>query len=103
MLRWLNERLWLEDLEGGNGVFVRIRGPVELAVGDEFIVGDQLLRIDKVPEFNHTPGVGPTYCYSSPVWPSPFRVVQIFEGGAEGECALARRTTMWYAVENWAE
>jgi hypothetical protein len=39
-------RLLLEDHEGGNGVFLRIRTPVELEIGDEFVVGDQLLRID---------------------------------------------------------
>jgi hypothetical protein len=40
-----DSRLWLQDLEGGNGVFLRIRTPVELELGDEFVVGDQLLRI----------------------------------------------------------
>jgi hypothetical protein len=93
--RFREEKLWLDDLDGGNGVFLRIRRPVELAIGDEFIVGDQLLRIDKVPTFNHTPGPGPTYCYSSPVRVSSFRVLQIFEGGSEGGCILARGTTLY--------
>jgi pSer/pThr/pTyr-binding forkhead associated (FHA) protein len=95
VLRWIDGQLVLEDLDGGNGVFFRVRQPVELDIGDEFVIGDQLLRIDRVPEFDHTPGPGPTYCYSSPVWTSPFRVVQIFEGGAEGACTLARRTTLY--------
>jgi hypothetical protein len=95
IFRWREDRLWLDDLDGGNGVFLRIKKAVELAIGDEFIVGDQLLRIDKVPTFNHTPGPGPTYCYSSPVRVSSFRVLQIFEGGAEGGCILARGTTLY--------
>jgi hypothetical protein len=95
IFRWREDHLWLEDLDGGNGVFLRIKKAVELAIGDEFIVGDQLLRIDKVPTFNHTPGPGPTYCYSSPVRVSSFRVLQIFEGGAEGGCILARGTTLY--------
>src|SRR5262249_55188598 len=66
-LKWQNDRLWLVDLEGGNGAFLRIRSPVEITVGDEFIVGDQLLRIQRNPQYDHTPGPGPTYCYSSPV------------------------------------
>jgi pSer/pThr/pTyr-binding forkhead associated (FHA) protein len=95
LFRLADGRLVLEDLEGGNGVFLRIRRPVELAVGDEFILGDQLLRIDKVPQFDHTPGPGPTYCYSSPMREASYRVVQIFEGGREGGCVLARGTTVY--------
>jgi hypothetical protein len=88
------ERLWLEDLEGGNGVFVRIRTPVELELGDEFVVGDQLLRIEKNPVPDDGPDPAPTYFYSSPKWPSSFRVLQIFEGGANGCCVVARGNTL---------
>ncbi|HEY8945276.1 MAG TPA: FHA domain-containing protein [Polyangiaceae bacterium] len=87
-------RLWLEDLEGGNGVFLRIRTPVELHLGDEFVVGDQLLRIEKNPVPDDGPDPDPTYFYSSPKWPSSFRVLQIFEGGAFGCCVVARGNTL---------
>lgn len=93
-IRFHKGRLWLVDLEAGNGVFLRVRQPVELEVGDEFIVGDQLLLIDRNPEPNDGPGPGPTYFYSSPKWTSSFRVVQLFEGGAKGACVVARGTTM---------
>jgi hypothetical protein len=93
-IRWTKGRVWLHDLEHGNGVFLRIRQPVELEIGDEFIVGDQLLTIERNPDPNDGPGEGPTYFYSSPKWPSSFRVVQIFEGGAKGACVVARGTTM---------
>lgn len=89
-----NERLWLEDLEGGNGVFLRIRTPVELELGDEFVVGDQLLRIEKNPIPDDGPDPDPTYFYSSPKWPSSFRVLQVFEGGAPGCCVVARGNTL---------
>jgi hypothetical protein len=95
VLKWRDGRLRLEDLDGGNGAFLRIRTPVELTIGDEFVVGDQLLRIERIPVYDHTPGPGPTYCYSSPVGASSFRVVQIFEGGAEGACVIARGTTLY--------
>ena len=88
------ERLWLEDLDGGNGVFLRIRTPVELELGDEFVVGDQLLRIEKNPVPDDGPDPAPTYFYSSPKWPSSFRVLQIFEGGANGCCVVARGNTL---------
>ena len=89
-----SERLWLEDLEGGNGVFLRIRTPVELELGDEFVVGDQLLRIEKNPIPDDGPDPDPTYFYSSPKWPSSFRVLQVFEGGAPGCCVVARGNTL---------
>ncbi len=93
-IRWHKGRIWLHDLEAGNGVFLRIRQPVELEIGDEFMVGDQVLLIERNPDPNDGPGPGPTYFYSSPKWPSSFRVVQIFEGGAKGACVVARGTTM---------
>jgi len=93
-IRWVKGRIWLHDLEHGNGVFLRIRQPVELEIGDEFIVGDQLLTIERNSEPNDGPGEGPTYFYSSPKWPSSFRVVQIFAGGAKGACVVARGQTM---------
>jgi hypothetical protein len=93
-LQFRNKRLWLHDYEAGNGVFVRIKAPVELEAGDEFIVGDQLLRVERNPVPQDGPDPGPTYFYSSPKWLSSFRVVQIFEGGSRGACVLARGTTL---------
>jgi pSer/pThr/pTyr-binding forkhead associated (FHA) protein len=90
LLSFKDGRLWLEDLEGGNGVFLRIRTPVELELGDEFVVGDQLLRVEKNPIADDGPDPDPTYFYSSPKWPSSFRIVQILEGGASGACVVAR-------------
>jgi len=87
-------RLWLYDFESGSGVFLRIRAPTELGPGDEFIVGDQLLRIDRNPIPHDAPDPGPTYFYSSPRWPSSFRVNQVFEGGALGACVLAHGNTL---------
>jgi pSer/pThr/pTyr-binding forkhead associated (FHA) protein len=87
-------RLLLEDHEGGNGVFLRIRTPVELEIGDEFVVGDQLLRIERNPVPDDGPDPDPTYFYSSPKWPSSFRVTQVFEGGAQGCCVVARGNTL---------
>lgn len=93
-IRYRDGRLWLHDFEAGNGVFLRIKAPVELDAADEFVVGDQLLRIERSPSPHDGPDPGPTYFYSSPKWLSSFRVVQIFEGGALGACVLARGTTL---------
>jgi FHA domain len=94
LLSFREGRLWLEDLEGGNGVFLRIRTPVELELLDEFVVGDQLLRIQKNPISDDGPDPDPTYFYSSPKWPSSFRVTQVFEGGADGCSVVARGNTL---------
>lgn len=88
------KNLFIADLDGGNGVFLRIHRRVEMSVMDEFLVGDQLLRLERNPDPNDGPGPGPTYFRSSLKWPSAFRVVQIFEGGALGAVATARGTTL---------
>ena len=89
-LTWEDGKLFLDDLEGGNGVFIRIRTRVAIAIGDEFVCGDQLLRIEANGDVDDGPGAGPTYYLASPRGPSAFRVLQIFEGGGVGGCALAR-------------
>jgi hypothetical protein len=94
VVTFVDGHVLLEDLDGGNGVFLRIRTPVELEIGDEFVVGDQLLRIERNPVPDDGPDPDPTYFYSSPKWPSSFRVVQIFEGGAPGCCVVARGNTL---------
>lgn len=94
VIRYQGGRLILEDYDGGNGVFLRIRRPVELSIGDEFIVGDQLLRIERNPDPDDHPDPDPTYFWSSPKPVSPFRIVQIFEGGSPGACVMARGTTL---------
>ncbi len=94
LLDYRQGRLILEDLEGGNGVFFRIRTPMELEMGDEFLVGDQLLRVERNPVADDGPDRAPTYFYSSPKWPSSFRVVQVLEGGALGACVVARGSTL---------
>ena len=87
-------KVMLIDLEGGNGVFVRIRQPVELVFGDEFLVGDQVLCLLANPPPDDGPGPGPTYFYASPRWHSSFRLVQIWEGGRHGAACVARGTTL---------
>ena len=32
-IRWVNGHVWLHDFEHGNGVFLRVRQPVELEIG----------------------------------------------------------------------
>jgi pSer/pThr/pTyr-binding forkhead associated (FHA) protein len=94
VLSYKDGKVWLADLGHGNGVFLRIRTPVELDYGDEFVVGDQLLRVEKNPIADDGPDPDPTYFYSSPKWPSSFRIVQVFIGGAFGATVVSRGTTL---------
>ncbi|HTV21653.1 MAG TPA: FHA domain-containing protein [Polyangiaceae bacterium] len=94
MLKYREGRLFVERLEGQNGVFLRIQKPVVMGYGEEFIVGDQLLRVEENPLSDDAPDPDPTYFYSSPRWPSAFRVVQILAGGARGACLVARGSTL---------
>lgn len=89
VFRFKDGELYLEDLEGGNGIFIRIRRPVELEIGDEIVVGDQLLRIERNPELNHRPDPGPTYLWWSPCRDSSFRVTQMLAGEIPGEVRMA--------------
>jgi len=93
-------KLWLVDLEGGNGVYVRVRSPVELVMGDAFLVGDQVLSLESNPPPDDEPGPGPTYFYASPRWHSSFRLVQTWEGGATGATCVARGATVQIGREN---
>lgn len=93
VLRYRDGKLWLASVEEGHGVFVRVRHPVELEFDDELLVGDQLLRLCRNPEADDWPGPGPTYFYSSPRWPSSFRLVQLWQGGVPGAVLIARGST----------
>ncbi len=93
-LKYRDGRLFVERLDGYNGVFLRIQKPAVVSYGEEFIVGDQLLRVEENPQSDDAPDPDPTYFYSSPRWPSAFRVVQILAGGARGACLLARGSTL---------
>jgi hypothetical protein len=92
VLRYRQGKVSLIGLGGGNGVFMRTRSPVELVFGDEFLIGDQMLRLEANPVPDDGPDLGPTYFYASPRWPSSFRVSQVWQGGALGATCVARGT-----------
>ncbi|MBL9099969.1 MAG: FHA domain-containing protein [Myxococcales bacterium] len=83
-------RLFVKDLGSVNGVFVRIKSPVQLEHGDCFLVGEQLLRLDSAPFGDGSPDAGGTYSYSSPRPDGRFRVAQMLAGGGEGRIVSAQ-------------
>lgn len=83
-------RLFVKDLGTVNGVFVRIKSPVQLEHGDFFLVGEQLLRLDSEGFSDGGPDPAGTYSYSSPRPDGRFRVVQQLAGGGEGRIVSAQ-------------
>jgi len=75
-------RLAVEDVGGGNGVFVRLRQERELPTGGELRLGRQRLICEPIPSMSAGPGG--TLMWGSPDAGYRFRLVQILEGGARG-------------------
>jgi pSer/pThr/pTyr-binding forkhead associated (FHA) protein len=83
-----------------NGVYVRVRGSVEIAGGDTFIAGEQLFRADPTPRPSDAADPDGTFFYSSPKYPSAFRINQILEGGAMGMTVCARGNSLTIGRED---
>ncbi len=89
-LFYKNNKLAVRDEGSLNGVFLRVRGTVDIGMGDYFLAGEQVFRVDGTPKPTDGPAPDGTYFYSSPKHQSPFRVVQILQGGAPGMCVCAK-------------
>lgn len=87
-------RLHVRDEQSTNGVFLRVRGTVDIAPGDLFIAGEQIFRLDLTPNVVDAPEADGTFFYASPRYLSPFRVNQILEGGALGMTACTRTSQL---------
>jgi pSer/pThr/pTyr-binding forkhead associated (FHA) protein len=83
-------KLVVRDEGSLNGVFIRVRGSIDINASDHFMAGEQLFRFDTTPKATDGPAPDGTYFYSSPKHQSPFRVVQILAGGGSGMTVCAR-------------
>lgn len=96
---WLSPRHANFVYEGGtlvvrdegsyNGVYFRVRGALPIGVGDTFLCGEQLFRLDAAPPDGSAVQPDQTYFYHSPRKPSAYRLVQLLAGGGEGLVACA--------------
>src|SRR4029453_10419416 len=89
-LFYRNGKLVVRDEGSLNGVYIRVRGTVDIPAGDTFLAGEQLFRLDPTPRASDGQDPDGTYFYSSPKHPSPFRLTQILQGGAIGMTVCAR-------------
>ena len=74
----------LKDLSTRNGVYHRLRGPIDLEDGDHILIGKQVLQFGVVAEYERV--LGPsvdtgTVLFGTPVVPAWGRLVQITPGG----------------------
>jgi len=89
-----NGKLVVRDEGSLNGVYIRVRGTVELVPGDTFLAGEQLFRLEQNPRAADGQAPDGTYFYSSPKHPSAFRLAQILQGGPVGMTVCARGTSL---------
>jgi pSer/pThr/pTyr-binding forkhead associated (FHA) protein len=82
-------RLFVQDLESENGVFLRIKKPTPIGDGMRLLVGEQLLRVELRPFSDGAANENGTYYYGSPRPNGRFQVVQCLAGGGEGRIATA--------------
>lgn len=87
-------KLVVRDEGSLNGVYFRVRGSVEISPGDFFLAGEQLFRLDPTPTASDGSDNDGTYFYSSPKYPTPFRIHQILEGGSLGMTVCARGNSL---------
>jgi pSer/pThr/pTyr-binding forkhead associated (FHA) protein len=95
-----DNRLVVRDEGSLNGVYFRIRGTVEINPGDTFLAGEQVFRLDPTPKAADGADPDGTFFYSSPKYPSAFRLNQILEGGALGMTCCTRGTSIQVGRED---
>ena len=89
-----DNRLVVRDEGSLNGVYFRIRGSVEIGPGDTFLAGEQVFRLDPTPRASDGADPDGTFFYSSPKYPSAFRLNQILEAGSIGMTVVARGNSL---------
>jgi pSer/pThr/pTyr-binding forkhead associated (FHA) protein len=94
------EKLVVRDQGSLNGVYIRIRGSAPVQIGDHFMCGQQVFRVDATPRDTSGPEADQTHFYSSPRRPSAFRVTQVLEGGMDGIVCCAREQSVQIGRED---
>jgi pSer/pThr/pTyr-binding forkhead associated (FHA) protein len=89
-----NGRLFVQDLESANGVFIRIKKPTPLKDEDYLLVGEQLLRLRHRPFSDGSANAAGTYYYGSPRPEGTFQVIQCLAGGGEGRICTAENESL---------
>lgn len=91
-----NDKLVVHDEDSINGVYIRIRGSVPISMGDTFLAGEQVFKVEPNAIVIDPPADDGTYFYASPKHPGQFRIAQILQGGIPGMVVCAR--TSWLQI-----
>jgi pSer/pThr/pTyr-binding forkhead associated (FHA) protein len=93
VFRYLEGVLSVEDAGSVNGVYIKLRAPVPLNVGDFLRLGGQTLQVDDVRAHAMAPPLRQPED-ASPVMGTPvqqgFRLVEVQEGGGVGDSRVVR-------------
>lgn len=94
-------KLVLKDEGSLNGVYIRVKSqPLDLQIGDMFLAGEQVFRLEATPRPADQPEGDGTYFYSSPKRPHPFRIAQVLRGGNSGMLICARESSVSIGRDN---
>jgi hypothetical protein len=93
-LFYRDDELVVRDEGSLNGVFLRVRGSVDIAPGGLFIAGTEVFRLDLEPTVAESADPEGTFFYGSPRQPANFRITQLLEGGSAGMTMCATDTTL---------
>jgi len=93
-LFYRNNKLVVRDEGSLNGVFLRVRGSVDIVPGDHILAGEQLFIVDAPPKIGDGPSSDGTYFYTSPKHQFLFRITQMLQGGTPGMSVLARQSSL---------
>jgi pSer/pThr/pTyr-binding forkhead associated (FHA) protein len=85
-----DEKLVVRDEGSVNGIFVCMRETISVQDGALFMAGEQLLKIERISEYDDEPNEDGTYFFSSPRREPTFRVIQVLEGGGCGMIVHAK-------------
>jgi len=85
-----DSKLVVKDEGSLNGVYVRVKGSVEVQIGDQFLAGEQVFRVDEAPRPSDQPLPDGTMFYCAPRINTQFRITQLLAGGLPGLSICAR-------------
>lgn len=89
-LYYENDKLYLRDEGSVNGVFIKLKEPIELQDGDHFLTGEQLLRFDRTSSYQPTEGLEKAADDDTKFYGCPpedhlnFKIAHIFRDSGEG-------------------
>lgn len=93
-------QLYVRDEGSLNGIFVRIRGSVEVPTGTLFAAGNHYFRVEPPALPNDVPGPDGTYFFHG-IWQGgDLKVVELMEGGEPGNAAHVRGEPLFIGRED---